>query len=320
MDSAYVNVLMPTYNHKAYIAEAIESVLKQKTAFSFELVIGEDCSTDGTKEIVLKYQEKNPQIIRLITPDSNVGSRANNRRMLEYCQGRYIAFCDGDDYWHHPGKLQKQVDFLDSHPNYGLVHTDFDKLKVDKGKLISNFQSQSKKRIPEGCVYEELLQGTFIATCTVCARRELVDGWQKDAEFSNMRFVHGDYSKWLFVAWHSKIGYLPVSTATKRELRNSMSHSDNLQKRYDYYMNLHEIKKTYMARFPCSVQTENRVKLIFHKQKLRFAYITKNLQSAKESYLFLSHKSFPSLKNTFYFIGSFVKSLKWRRRKIIIRK
>jgi glycosyltransferase involved in cell wall biosynthesis len=320
MGNPCVSVFMPTYNQKTYITEAIEHVLRQKTTFPFELIIGEDYSTDGTREIVFQYQEKNPDIIRALTSDSNVGAWANNRRMLEACRGKYIAYCDGDDYWHDAGKLQKQVDFLDCHPDYGLVHTDFNKLKADKSKLIPNFQKRGKKGIPEGSVYEELLQGTFISTCSVCVRRELVERWQKDAEFSNMRFVQGDYSKWLFIAWHSKIGYLPVSTATKRELHKSMSHPDNLQKRYDYYMSLYEIKKTYMARFPCSVQLKNRVKLIFHKQKLRFAYIAKNFQSAKESYLFLCHNSFPSFKNTFYFIGSFVKSLKWRSRKIVIRK
>lgn len=310
MEIAYVSVVMPTYNHKAYIAEAIENVLRQKTAFAFELIIGEDGSTDGTAEIVSGYHERNPDVIRLITSNSNVGAGENTIRILKACRGKYIAFCDGDDYWHDSGKLQKQVDFLDSHPDHGLVHTDFDKLKADKERPVPNFQKMGKKTIPEGRVYEELLNGTFISTCTVCARKELVDEWRKDAEFSSFRFVQGDYSKWLFIAWHSKIGYLPVSTATKRELRESMSHTDNPQKRCDYYMSLYEIKKAYMARFPCSEQTENSVRLNFHRQKLRFAYIAGNFRSAKESYLFLCRNGFPSLKNTFYFIGSFIKSRK----------
>jgi glycosyltransferase involved in cell wall biosynthesis len=315
MDSAYVSVFMPTYNQEAYIAEAIENVLGQKTAFPFELIIGEDCSTDGTREIVFKYQEKNPHIIRVLTSNANVGSRANNRRMLESCRGKYIAFCDGDDYWHDPGKLQRQADFLDSHPEYGLVHTDFDKLKADKGRLVPGFQKRGKKGIPEGSVYEELLQGTFISTCTVCARREFVDSWQKDSEFSDVRFIHGDYSKWLFIAWYSKIGYLPVSTATKREVRGSMSHPDDPQKKYDLCMRLFEMKRIHMARHPCSEQTRDIVQLDFHTQKLKLAYVANNFQSAKESYIFLCRNNFPSLKNTFYLVGSFMKSMKLRSRK-----
>ena len=175
MENVYLSVVMPTYNHKAYISEAIENVLRQKTTFLFELIIGEDLSTDGTREIVLNYQNKNSDIIRVITSDSNVGAKENMRRMLAASRGKYIAFCDGDDYWHDPSKLQKQVDFLDSHPDYGLVHTDADYLKTEKNKLIPNFNKNRKRKVPVGRVYEELLRGNFICTCTVCVRGEFVD-------------------------------------------------------------------------------------------------------------------------------------------------
>ena len=162
MEDICVSVHMSTYNQKEYIASAIEHVLRQKTRFPFELIIGEDYSTDGTREIVFQYHGKNPQIIRVVTADANVGAAANKNRILEACRGKYIAFCDGDDYWHDPEKLQKQVDFLESHPDCGLVHTDFDKLKVHKGKLIPSWQQSHKIKIPEGRAYEELLEGTFI--------------------------------------------------------------------------------------------------------------------------------------------------------------
>lgn len=309
MENVYLSVVMPTYNHKAYISEAIENVLRQKTTFLFELIIGEDLSTDGTREIVLNYQNKNSDIIRVITSDSNVGAKENMRRMLAASRGKYIAFCDGDDYWHDPSKLQKQVDFLDSHPDYGLVHTDADYLKTEKNKLIPNFNKNRKRKVPVGRVYEELLRGNFICTCTVCVRGEFVDRWQKDAEFSNIQFIQGDYSKWLFIAWYSNIGYLAESTATKRKLRGSMSHPISPQKKYGFYMSIHEIKKTYMARFPCSKSTQDMVNLHFQKEKLKFAYISKNFQSAKESYFILRRKSCPTLKNKFYFFGAFIKSL-----------
>lgn len=105
-----VSVSTITYNHAAYIQRCIESVLMQKTTFPFEFVIGEDCSTDCTREIVLEYADKYPQIIRVITSESNVGGRANSQRTISACQGEYIAFCEGDDYWIDPLKLQKQYD------------------------------------------------------------------------------------------------------------------------------------------------------------------------------------------------------------------
>src|SRR4030042_6002267 len=123
MTEPLVSVKMITYNHAPYIAQAIEGVLQQKTNFPFELVIGEDCSTDGTRAIVLEYQRKYSDIIRVITSDNNVGAYENIRRTSKACRGRYVAFCDGDDFWHDPSKLQKQTDYLETHPECGLVYS-----------------------------------------------------------------------------------------------------------------------------------------------------------------------------------------------------
>ena len=95
-----VSVKMITYNHAPYIAQAIEGVVKQETEYPFELIIGEDCSTDGTRDIGFEFQKKDPDIIRVITSDKNVGAKQNDYRTTKACRGKYIAFCDGDDYWH----------------------------------------------------------------------------------------------------------------------------------------------------------------------------------------------------------------------------
>ena len=115
-----VSVCMVTYNHEKYIAQAIESVLMQKTNFDYELVIGEDCSTDKTKKIIIKYQKRYPKIIRIILNKKNLGAGLNFVQILEACKGEYIALLDGDDYWTDPVKLQKQVDFLDNNPYYSI--------------------------------------------------------------------------------------------------------------------------------------------------------------------------------------------------------
>jgi glycosyltransferase involved in cell wall biosynthesis len=115
-----VSVCMMTYNHERFIAQAIESVLEQKTVFDFELVIGEDCSTDGTRKIVAEYARKYPEKIRAMFRETNLGMTANFLQTLSECRGHYIALLEGDDYWTDPLKLQKQVDFLDVHPLYSL--------------------------------------------------------------------------------------------------------------------------------------------------------------------------------------------------------
>ena len=111
-----VSIFSLAYNHEAFIEKAIESWLMQKTNFRVEAVIGEDNSTDKTREIVFDYAKKYPDFIRVVTSDSNIGMRANSMRTRLACNGKYIAFCEGDDYWIDPLKLQKQVDIMEANP------------------------------------------------------------------------------------------------------------------------------------------------------------------------------------------------------------
>ena len=118
-----VSVCMVTYNQKDYIADAIESVLMQKTDFKFRLLVGDDASTDGTTEIVRKYAEKYPDIIKPVFHEKNVGPGNNSIGLYKEVDTEYVALCDGDDYWIDPLKLQKQVDFLDKNKDYTGVFT-----------------------------------------------------------------------------------------------------------------------------------------------------------------------------------------------------
>ena len=117
-----VTVGIQTYNHAGFIAQAIESVLDQQVDFDYDILIGEDCSTDGTREIVLTYRDRWPDRIKLLLSDQNAGNdgRTLLRRMLETASGDYLALFDGDDYWTSPLKLARQVSFLDHHPECAL--------------------------------------------------------------------------------------------------------------------------------------------------------------------------------------------------------
>lgn len=108
-----LSVLMITYNHENYIAEALNSVLTQQVDFEYEIVIGDDCSTDQTKNILLEYKNKYPEKIRLILHEKNIGMHANLEAVFNGCLGEYIAILEGDDYWVATDKLQKQVNFMD---------------------------------------------------------------------------------------------------------------------------------------------------------------------------------------------------------------
>ena len=168
-----VSVLMPTYNHEPYIAEAIESFLAQQTSFEIELLINDDCSTDNTYQVALGYPQKHPQI-KLFKQTTNQGLLPNYKFLLQQAQGEYLAVLESDDYWIDENKLQKQVDYLDAHPTCHLSFTGVNRLK---GGTLIPFRDMSylfsmKSTTP----YDYMLyHGGFIFSPTVCFRRSACD-------------------------------------------------------------------------------------------------------------------------------------------------
>lgn len=124
---------MITYNHEDYISQSIEAILGQITTFQVQLVIGEDNSTDRTRDICNEYQNKYPERIKVITSSANVGMMKNFLRTYQACEGKYIAFCEGDDYWTDPLKLQKQINLLEANPEYSACFHNV-KIKNEKTK------------------------------------------------------------------------------------------------------------------------------------------------------------------------------------------
>lgn len=144
-----LTVWITTYNHENFIAEALESVLNQQTSFAFDIVLGEDCSTDRTRQIVIAYANKYPEKIRLYLPEKNLGMIEMFRRTYEMCTARYIALLDGDDYWIDPLKLQKQVDLLETDPNISFC---FHKVKYYNEKSKRLYERKEPDKYSAGSV------------------------------------------------------------------------------------------------------------------------------------------------------------------------
>lgn len=132
------SIICVTYNHAPYIRQALDSFLMQKTTFPYEIIIADDCSSDGTSAICAEYEERYPDVIRHIRGDYNVGGVENERRAIEAAQGEYVALCEGDDYWTDPKKLQKQVDFLETHSDYSVTWTRYEKYLQTEDKYLSD--------------------------------------------------------------------------------------------------------------------------------------------------------------------------------------
>lgn len=162
-----VSICCLTYNHERYIAQAIEGFVMQKTNFPFEIIIGEDCSTDSTRRILDDYALRYPDQIRLITSASNVGANINAVRVFKAAGAKYIAVCDGDDYWTDPLKLQKQIDFLEQNEDYVMCGHYSKRISENDEVHYMNFN-------PRPLVYsfDDVMSGqkTEISTLTIVFR------------------------------------------------------------------------------------------------------------------------------------------------------
>lgn len=243
MNKPVVSVGIITYNQAPYIRQAVDGILMQKTDFGMELVIGEDFSTDNTRAICTEYSEKYPHLIKLLPSRANIGAMSNFIRTLEACTGRYIAFCEGDDYWTDSYKLQKQVDFLEKNEDYGLVHSDFDLFyEIHKRRVLSE---NKRKNIPVGEVFEKLVLINFIATLTVCTRSDLLLAALHVLK-NHAYWIMGDYPLWLELSKNSKVGYINQPTAVRRLLPESASQSKDTDKVIRFLTCEFEIRKYFI--------------------------------------------------------------------------
>lgn len=199
-----VSVYMVTYNHEPYIAQAIEGVMMQQTDFEFELVIGEDASQDRTRETCFEYCRRYPDKIRVLWSEENVTRPygGNGPRVMARCRGEFIAFCEGDDYWTDPLKLQKQVDVMRANPSVGLCFANASVLEQCTGRISTGWGTMGVKTgvIPG---MEFFNARARIMTCTVLLRRALLVTAQERYEIFGWRLFLGDLVTWRAIALQS---------------------------------------------------------------------------------------------------------------------
>jgi glycosyltransferase involved in cell wall biosynthesis len=179
-----VSVCMITYNHDAYIRQAIEGVLLQECNFRVELIIGEDCSTDNTAKIIQSYAIKFPQKIKVRYNRPNLGMIPNFIKTLQECTGKYIAICEGDDYWTDPYKLQKQVDFLEANKEYGLVFSRFEAYHEN-----SKQSAESKFVSWDGHVFFAMQRRPIGSTLTSVMRKTALEPLMARIVKQNLQFT-----------------------------------------------------------------------------------------------------------------------------------
>ncbi len=210
MSTPLASIVVITYNQEHSLPATLDSLLTQKTEFPFEIVVGDDCSQDDTREVLAGYARRHPDIIRPIYNERNLGILGNYVSTLAHCRGKYLAACAGDDFWSDENKLQLQVDIMEQNPETGVVYTD---VIVDSTATGERFYRKSADPKPDS--FTQLLHGCFVTAPTACYRAELLQyvDWE---EFKRQGFIMEDYPMWLTFSLHTKFYHLKRATLTYR--------------------------------------------------------------------------------------------------------
>jgi len=215
-----LSVCLITYNQSKYITRALEGILMQESDFQWDIIIADDCSTDGTREIIIDYKTRYPDRIKLIIQSQNVGAARNWLELIQAPTGKYTAYLEGDDYWTQKNKLQKQVEFLERNPDYAMC---FHKVKIEtRDGLVEDFIT----KIPpnrDSFTTHDLARTNFIHSPTIVFRNKLIEipDWILDSPI-------GDYPLYLLLSLKGKIKLINECMAVYRINSGSWSQHDDV--------------------------------------------------------------------------------------------
>jgi|ERR1051326_7839717 glycosyltransferase involved in cell wall biosynthesis len=284
-----VSVLIITYNHEAYVSQALESVLMQQTNFDYEVVIGDDCSTDRTRKIVIDFQRRYPNQIRLLLPNNNLGMHNNYIETLKACTGKYVAVLEGDDYWTTSDKLQKQADFLDAHPGSAICFHNVEAFYEDNRSSPWNLCPKDQKAIS---TLEDLLVANFIPTCTVMFRNGLI------REFPQWVYtlMMIDWPLHIFNAQHGDIGYLnEVMSVYRIHPNGTFSMKSNIVHQLEF-LKMYEWLNNYLPSEYHSIIKNRMFSCWFN---LTMAYLEECDMASARRFFYLCLKERPFTKNAY---------------------
>jgi glycosyltransferase involved in cell wall biosynthesis len=237
-DAVAVSVLVVTYNHARFVHQALDGALAQQLPQPFEILISEDCSTDGTREVVQEYADGHPHLVRLLLSERNLRSNEVVARGFRAARGRYVALLDGDDYWTSDDKLRAQVAFLDARPDVTVC---FHNVQVVDERSQSSGRLWNAPGQPEVSGLHELLRGNFIATSSVVYRRTAVPevpAWYDDF------FPVTDWPLHILYAREGRIGYLDRTLGAYRlhpgGLFSTLGEREKLEANADFYRRLRD--------------------------------------------------------------------------------
>lgn len=261
-----VSVICNTYNHGPYIKDALEGFVSQKTNFNYEVLIHDDASTDNTADIIREYERKYPELIKPIYQKENQYSKGVNITStfhLPRLKGRYVALCEGDDYWTDSGKLQRQFDAMEAHPELDICAHTVSKVQASNSQFLCNIAPSDKETVFST---EEVIAGGggFVATNSLFYRRELLENQPEFRKYCPL-----DYSLQIHGALRGGMLYLPDNMAIYRFLVAG-SWTRRIENKEYADAQRYIIKRMLDM---VNEETENRYASVIHKAKLQLDFM-----------------------------------------------
>lgn len=266
-----ISVFCMVYNHEKYISKAIESFLMQKCNFNSVIVIGEDCSQDGSRSIINSYAEKFPGKFKLIYHDVNVGAHRNQEIILENCNGKYIAICEGDDFWTDPFKLQTQINFMETNDSYSICFTDYNVYNQNSNSYnYPNLIEKYKKK--NSFSRMEIVLDNFIPTLTSVFKNK-----PENIQYLKKELFPGDWFIHILNSKFGKIKFLPINSAVYRKHEGGVCSSSNPILNNSKYLKSIEI---FRKQFKNDYQLQllfiaSKIKIHIHSLKFKLKLILK---------------------------------------------
>jgi len=272
-----VSIICTAYNQEAFIEDALKGFVMQKTTFPFEIIVHDDASTDRTVEIIKSYEMKYPELFCNIYQETNQYSKRNGevgKIVYAAAKGKYIALCEGDDYWIDPLKLQKQVDFLEENPEFGMVHSAY---------LLKDEYEQTFKKIQididhndENIIWKIIGQELFICTSSILSRAELHKNIIIDFANDFSIVPIGDTQTWFHLARLSRIGYINESLSVYRKSTFGVTGSGNIKKRIYFLENALKLDLYLANTYKAPDKWKEKIKYEFSRSLLIIALLDKD--------------------------------------------
>lgn len=301
LESILISVIIPSHNRSNTVSQTIQSIIDQNFDKRFEIIIGDDCSTDNAREVLQEYQQKYPEIIRLIFHEQNIGLGANWATCVKAAKGKYLCNCDNDDYWHNPDKLRIQFDYMESHPDENVIITNHRNHNRDTGVITEELAWIDRSVTLQQAFFQGKQR---FCNATIMYRAEFLRKHLNLDDFIKYQFTLQDWNTWIILSAYTDFTILPVSTATFGIETESITRPATYEKIQERFRKEKECYQYVCGLFPESLKyDEKSYDAYIQSVLMNLAYKKRDFKNARKfakSMLGLGDNSFRARMSQYY--------------------